>query len=138
LGKSELVHVGEVEDVDWLASVLGSKVGTLPMQYLSSPLGASFKARVVWSTIIERTARNLAGWKILQVWKILYLSNVLLLALKFASNLGTDTGLLEVPYIDNFGGAGVFKPYMSCVFVNNISELGSSKGYFSRPVCMCV
>ena len=57
------MHVGEVEDVDWLASVLGSKVGTLPMQYLSSPLGASFKARVVWSTIIERTARILQGGK---------------------------------------------------------------------------
>ena len=37
LGKSELVPVGEVENIDHLADLLGCKVAALPMCYLRLP-----------------------------------------------------------------------------------------------------
>jgi hypothetical protein len=39
---SEIVPVGEVEDVENLSSVLGCRVSSLPMKYLGLPLGASY------------------------------------------------------------------------------------------------
>lgn len=44
--KSELVSVGNVSNARLLASILGCKVFTLPMKYLSLPLGAAFRAIV--------------------------------------------------------------------------------------------
>jgi hypothetical protein len=49
LAKSELVLVGNVNNVEGLARILGCRVSSLPMKYLGLPLGASFKA-------------NLFGW----------------------------------------------------------------------------
>lgn len=46
LSKSEIVLVDNVNDVSRLASLLGCKVGCLPITYLGLPLG-SFKAREV-------------------------------------------------------------------------------------------
>ena len=43
LGKSELVLVGVVHNIELLLNVLGCKQGTLPMKYLGLPLGAKFK-----------------------------------------------------------------------------------------------
>ena len=40
LGKSELVAVGAVPNMDLLVAVLGCKQGSLPMKYLGLPLGA--------------------------------------------------------------------------------------------------
>jgi len=40
LGKSELVPIGEVVDVESLAYILGSRIVSLPMTYLGMPLGA--------------------------------------------------------------------------------------------------
>jgi hypothetical protein len=45
LCKSELVPVGSVDNVVGLAWILGCKVGSLLLKYLSLPLGASFKAK---------------------------------------------------------------------------------------------
>jgi exonuclease III len=63
LGKSELVPVGSVPDVEELAVVLGCKVGTLPMSYLGLPLGSSFKDKTIWNGIVEKLETRLAGWK---------------------------------------------------------------------------
>jgi len=53
LAKSEIVPVGEVEDVEELASILGCRVSSLPMKYLGLPLGASYKASSIWNGVIE-------------------------------------------------------------------------------------
>jgi hypothetical protein len=63
LGKSEIVPIGEVEDVGRLANLLGCRVGSLPMTYLGLPLGASYKFTSIWNGVIEKMERRLAGWK---------------------------------------------------------------------------
>ena len=47
LGKSKLVPVGVVHNIDLLLNVLGCKQGTLPMKYLGLPLGAKFKDKTI-------------------------------------------------------------------------------------------
>ena len=47
LGKSELVHVGVVHNIELLLNVLGCKQGTPPMKYLGLPLGAKFKDKTI-------------------------------------------------------------------------------------------
>lgn len=42
VGKSEIVPVGEVNNLDALANILRCKVGSLPMKYLGMPLGTFF------------------------------------------------------------------------------------------------
>jgi hypothetical protein len=69
LGKSEMVPVGNVGNVGDLAEILCCKVGSLPMQYLGMPLGASFKAKSVWNPILEKMKRRLARWKLLYLSK---------------------------------------------------------------------
>jgi hypothetical protein len=69
LGKSEIVPIGEVEDVEDLASILGCRVSSLPMKYLGLPLGASYKATSIWNDVIEKMERRLAGWKKLYLSK---------------------------------------------------------------------
>ena len=44
LAKSEMVPIGEVNNVHVLAKILGCRVGALPMTYLGMPLGASYKS----------------------------------------------------------------------------------------------
>jgi hypothetical protein len=63
LGKSELVPVGDVSDVEGLADILGCKTASLPMQYLGLPLGAKFKSKDIWNPVLEKVERRLAGWK---------------------------------------------------------------------------
>lgn len=46
-----------------LVEALGSKKGSLPMKYLSLPLGARSKEEIIWNPIIEQVERRLAGWK---------------------------------------------------------------------------
>ena len=43
VGKSEIVPIGEVNNLDALANILQCRVGSLPMKYLGMPLGTSFK-----------------------------------------------------------------------------------------------
>ena len=69
LGKSELVAVGSVQDMDLLVAVLGCNHGSLPMKYLGLPLGAKFKDKSIWIPILERMERKLAGWKKLYLSK---------------------------------------------------------------------
>jgi len=63
LGKSGIVPIGEVEDVEGLANLLGCRVASLPMTYLGLPLGASYKSTSLWNGVIEKLERRLAGWK---------------------------------------------------------------------------
>ena len=70
LGKSELVSVGAVHNMDLLVVVLGCKQGSLPMKYLGLPLGAKFKDKSIWNPILEKMERKLAGWKKLYLSKV--------------------------------------------------------------------
>ena len=69
LSKSEIVPIGEVEDVDSLASIFGCRVVGLPMKYLSLPLGLPYKSTTIWNGIVEMMERKLAGWKRLYLSK---------------------------------------------------------------------
>ena len=67
--KSEMVPIGEVDDVHALAEILGCKVGTLPMSYLGMPLEASHNSPSIWNPILEKIERKLARWKKLYLSK---------------------------------------------------------------------
>ena len=69
VGKSEIVLVSDVGDLNGLAHILCCKVGTLPMRYLGMPLGAHYKDSSIWSPIIEKMEKRLAGWKRLYLSK---------------------------------------------------------------------
>ena len=60
-GKSEIVPVGGVENLNVLARVLCYKVGSLPMTYLGMPLRAHYKDSSIWNPIIEKMERQLSG-----------------------------------------------------------------------------
>ena len=67
--KSEMVPIGEVNNVHALAKILGCRVGALPMTSLGMLLGASNKAPSIWNPILEKIERRLAGWKKLYLSK---------------------------------------------------------------------
>jgi hypothetical protein len=54
LAKSELVPVGNVNNVEGLASILDCRVFSFPMKYLGLPLEASFKAKSIRTTLLKR------------------------------------------------------------------------------------
>ena len=60
LAKSEIIPVGEVEEILEMAMELGCKVGQLPSAYLGLPLGAPNKASSVWDGVEERMKWKLA------------------------------------------------------------------------------
>ena len=63
LAKSELIPVGEVEDIEEMVVELGCRVGDFPIKYLGLPLRAHHKALSMWDGVEERTRRRLALWK---------------------------------------------------------------------------
>ncbi|RVW44185.1 Transposon TX1 uncharacterized 149 kDa protein [Vitis vinifera] len=63
LAKSEIIPVGEVEEILEMAVELGCKVGKLPSTYLGLPLGAPNKVGSVWDGVEERMRWKLALWK---------------------------------------------------------------------------
>ena len=63
LAKSELIPVGEVEEIEEMVVELGCRVGSLPTIYLGLPLGAQHKAISMWDGVEERMRRRLALWK---------------------------------------------------------------------------
>ena len=69
VAKSEMVPIGEVNNVNALAEILGCRVGVLPMTYLGMLLGASYKSPYIWNLILEKIERKLAGWKKLYLSK---------------------------------------------------------------------
>ena len=54
VAKSEMVPIGEVNNVQALAEILGCRVGALPMTYLGMPLGAPHKSPSIWNPILEK------------------------------------------------------------------------------------
>ena len=69
VGKSEIIPVGEVGNIDDLASILNCRVGSLPMKYLGMPLGTPFKTASIWNPILEKMEKKLSGWKRLYLSK---------------------------------------------------------------------
>ena len=69
MAKSEIVPVGEVENIRVLADILSCRIGSLPMSYLGMPLGSASKSISIWNPIIEKMERRLAGWKRLYLSK---------------------------------------------------------------------
>ena len=69
VGKSEIVPIGEVSNIHNLANILHCRVGSLPMIYLGMPLGTSYKTASIWSLILKRMEKKLAGWKRLYLSK---------------------------------------------------------------------
>ena len=69
LGKSELVPIGVVHNMDVLVGMLGCQQSSLPSRYLGLPLGAKFKELSVWNPILEKMERRLVGWKRLYLSK---------------------------------------------------------------------
>ncbi|RVX22326.1 LINE-1 reverse transcriptase-like [Vitis vinifera] len=63
LAKSEIIPVGEVEEIQELAAELGCRVGSLPSHYLGLPLGVPNRASSMWDGVEERIRRRLALWK---------------------------------------------------------------------------
>ncbi|RVW79372.1 E3 SUMO-protein ligase MMS21 [Vitis vinifera] len=63
LAKSEIIPVGEVEEILELAAELGCRVGSLPSHYLGLPLGVPNRASSMWDGVEERVRRRLALWK---------------------------------------------------------------------------
>jgi len=62
LGKSELLPVGNVDQMERLAGLLGCGVSTLSVKYLNLSLGASNKAKHNWNGVIEKMECRLASW----------------------------------------------------------------------------
>ena len=69
VAKSEMVPIGEVNNVHVLAKILGCRVGALPMTYLGMPLGARPISPSIWNPILEKIEWKLAGWKKLYLSK---------------------------------------------------------------------
>ncbi|RVW54346.1 putative ribonuclease H protein [Vitis vinifera] len=63
LAKSEIIPIGDVEDILELAAELGGRVGSLPSHYLGLPLGVPNRATSMWDGVEERIRRRLALWK---------------------------------------------------------------------------
>ena len=59
--RSEIVPIGEVNNLDALANILQYRVGSLPMKYLGMPLGTSFKTASIWNLILEKMEKKLSG-----------------------------------------------------------------------------
>ena len=69
MAKSEMVPVGEVQNISELADSLCCHIGGLPLSYLGMPLGASYKVVAVWNPILEKLERRLSGWQKLYLSK---------------------------------------------------------------------
>lgn len=64
LDKSVLFQVGNVGDIESLAWIPGYKIGYLLSSYLGLPLGATYKSKVIWDPVIEKTSSRLEAWKV--------------------------------------------------------------------------
>ena len=60
VGKSEIVLIGEVRNIQFLANILQCRVGSFPMIYLGMPLGTLYKTPSIWNPILERMDKKLS------------------------------------------------------------------------------
>ena len=63
LQKSEIIPIGNMEDVNRATSLFGCKVGKFPTSYLGLPLEAPNKLCGVWDSIEQRFKRKSTAWK---------------------------------------------------------------------------
>uniref|UniRef100_A0A2N9JAA2 Reverse transcriptase domain-containing protein n=1 Tax=Fagus sylvatica TaxID=28930 RepID=A0A2N9JAA2_FAGSY len=57
-----MVPVGVVPNLSTLADIMCYRIGALPMSYLGMPLGAPFKSKAIWNSIVEKMERKLADY----------------------------------------------------------------------------
>jgi hypothetical protein len=69
LTKSNLIPVGHVDQAERLADILGCGFATLPVKYLSLPLGASYKSTHIWDGVVEKIEHRLTSWKMMYLSK---------------------------------------------------------------------
>jgi hypothetical protein len=69
LSKSKIVPLGDVGDLEGLASILGCRVASLPIKNLGLTLGAFYKASTIQNGIVEKMEPCLARWKRLYLSK---------------------------------------------------------------------
>ena len=62
LEKSEMIPMGEVDNLEYLGCEIGCKVRKLP-SYLGLPLRASYKYAAVWDGVEEQFHKRLLLWK---------------------------------------------------------------------------
>ena len=60
-GKSFVYSVNEVPDINSLASILGDKVGELPITYLGMPLRAKSRSKNIWNAVVEKCEMKLVN-----------------------------------------------------------------------------
>uniref|UniRef100_A0A7C9ALA2 Reverse transcriptase domain-containing protein n=1 Tax=Opuntia streptacantha TaxID=393608 RepID=A0A7C9ALA2_OPUST len=63
LSKSSILPVGQGVNIQALAGVLGCKIESLPITYLGLPLGAKFKEKAIWDSVIGKFEKRLSGWR---------------------------------------------------------------------------
>ena len=63
LAKSELILVGEIDNIEEMAVELVCRIGSFPVKYLGLPLGARHNALSSWDGVEERMRRRLVRWK---------------------------------------------------------------------------
>jgi len=61
--RSSLIPIGEVPNIDYLATFFGCEISALRSTYLGLPLVASFKSKAVWDAFMEKFQKRLVGWK---------------------------------------------------------------------------
>ena len=61
VGKSEIIPIGEMRNIQSLANILHCRVESLPMIYLCMPLGTLYKTPSIWNLILERMDKKLSG-----------------------------------------------------------------------------
>ena len=57
--KSNIIHMGNIDNVNGLACTLDRGVSSLPLKYLGLPLGASYKAKHIWDGVITKLEHHL-------------------------------------------------------------------------------
>jgi hypothetical protein len=65
----ELIHEGNVDNVDGLIGILGCGVVFFTLKYLGLPLGASYNAKHIWDGVIEKIEHRLGSLKMMYLSK---------------------------------------------------------------------
>jgi hypothetical protein len=94
LGKLELAPVGNDNNVEDMAFILGCRVSSLHMKYLGLPMRTSYKAKSIWDSIIEKIDRCLVGCKRLYFYK----GDMITLIKNTLSNLPTYFVSFSTPF----------------------------------------
>ena len=68
-GKSEIVPIREVSNIQTLANILQCRVGSLPMIFLGMPFGTLYKTASIWNMILKMMEKKFSSWKRLYLSK---------------------------------------------------------------------